>query len=69
MSKYNKRLIIIMLFFAVFAIAFKLGEYYGRPTCDDIVRDKYNGELVCEYGLGQTQEDSINIIMKGESIL
>lgn len=69
MSKDNKRIIIVLTAIAVFAIAFKLGEYYGRPKCDDLVRDKFNNELVCEYGLGNTQEDSVNIIMKGEGIL
>ncbi len=69
MDKSNKRIIFILGFMVVFALAFKLGEYYGRPKCDDLVRDKYNGQLVCEYGLGDVQEDNTNVIMKGEGLL
>lgn len=68
MNTSTKRFIIALLFVVGLALAFRLGEYYGKPKCDDIVRDKYNNELVCEYGLGNTQEDSINVIMKGDSL-
>lgn len=68
MKTLNNRVIITLFILVGLATAFRLGEFYGKPKCDDIVRDKYNGELVCEYGLGHTQEDSINVTMKGESL-
>ncbi len=55
--------ILIVILIAITAVSVALAWRNAKPICDDLVRSPYSDELVCEYGLGDIQEDEADVII------
>lgn len=55
--------IIITVLILITACSIALAYRNSKPICTDLIRNQYSDQLICEYGLGDIQEDEADVII------